>query len=95
MSEQTENVPERRDFLASAAFWATAGTMAFAAVGIARMPKPGVLPGQSSLLKIGLPGEYPVSAEPVRVPGQRKCAPRAWQLISVIWALPKEILYRP
>src|SRR5579872_756706 len=31
----------------------------------------------------------------VCVPGQMKCAPRAWQLISVICELPKEILYRP
>jgi cytochrome b6-f complex iron-sulfur subunit len=61
---------ERRDFLASAAFWAAAGTLGFAAVGIARMPIPGVLPGQSSEIKIGPPGEYPVSAEPQRVAGQ-------------------------
>jgi cytochrome b6-f complex iron-sulfur subunit len=61
---------ERRDFLASAAFWATAGALGFAALGVARMPKPGVLPGPSALLKIGAPGEYPISAEPIRVPGQ-------------------------
>lgn len=70
MSERTEDVPERRDFLASAAFWTTVGTLAFAALGIARMPKPGVFPGASSLLKIGPPGEFPVSTEPMRVPGQ-------------------------
>lgn len=70
MSESTDAVPERRDFLASAAFWTTAGTLGFAALGIARMPKPGVFPGQSSLIKIGPPGEYPVSSEPIRVPGQ-------------------------
>jgi Rieske Fe-S protein len=70
MSEQAEPNAERRDFLASAAFWTTAGTLGFAALGIARMPKPGVFPGQSSVVKIGPPGEYPVSAEPQRVPGQ-------------------------
>lgn len=70
MSDHTEPNEERRDFLASAAFWTTAGTLGFAALGIARMPKPGVFPGQSSIVKIGSPGEYPVSAEPQRVAGQ-------------------------
>jgi cytochrome b6-f complex iron-sulfur subunit len=70
MSEQTDRPEERRDFLAQAAFWTTAGALGFAAVGIARMPKPGVLPGQASTIKLGAPGEYPVSSEPTRVPGQ-------------------------
>jgi Rieske Fe-S protein len=70
MSKHADSPPERRDFLASAAFWTTAGTITFAAVGVARMPIPGVLPGPSSLLKIGPPGQFPVSADPVRVPGQ-------------------------
>jgi cytochrome b6-f complex iron-sulfur subunit len=70
MNDLSESTEERRDFLAGAAFWTTVGTLGFAAIGIARMPKPGVFPGQSSVLKIGTPGEYPVSAEPQRVPGQ-------------------------
>jgi nitrite reductase/ring-hydroxylating ferredoxin subunit len=70
MSEQAEPTAERRDFLAGAAFWTTAGTLGFAALGVARMPKPGVFPGQSSVIKIGPPGEFPVSAEPQRVAGQ-------------------------
>jgi Rieske Fe-S protein len=65
-----EETPPRRDFLALASFWTTAGALAFAALGIARMPMPGVLPGQSSRVKIGPPDEYPVSRDPVRVPGQ-------------------------
>jgi cytochrome b6-f complex iron-sulfur subunit len=65
-----EEGPPRRDFLAQASFWTTAGALALAALGIARMPKPGVLPGQPSQVKIGPPGEYPVSRDPVRVPGQ-------------------------
>jgi cytochrome b6-f complex iron-sulfur subunit len=56
--------------LGKAAFWTAAGTLGFAALGISRMPMPGVFPGQSSQLKIGVPGEYPVSNEPIRVPGQ-------------------------
>jgi cytochrome b6-f complex iron-sulfur subunit len=70
MSDTPRPNEERRDFLAGAAFWTTLGTLGFAALGIARMPKPGVFPGQSSVLKIGTPGEYPVSSEPQRVPGQ-------------------------
>jgi Rieske Fe-S protein len=69
MSERQEP-SERRDFLASAALWTTAGALGFATLGLARMPKPGVFPGQSAAVKIGPPGEYPVSAGPVRVPGQ-------------------------
>lgn len=70
MSDLPQPTEDRRDFLASAAFWTTAGTLGFATLGIARMPKPGVFPGQSSELKIGMPGEYPVSSEPQRVVGQ-------------------------
>ncbi len=69
MSEKHDEDTPRRDFLASAAFWTTAGTLGFAALGMTRMPMPGVLPGPSSQVKIGLPGEYPVSSEPLRVPG--------------------------
>jgi cytochrome b6-f complex iron-sulfur subunit len=70
MSDQAEPGEQRRDFLGRAAFWTTAGALGFAALGIARMPKPGVFPGQSAQVKIGPPGEYPVSSEPTRVPGQ-------------------------
>jgi cytochrome b6-f complex iron-sulfur subunit len=42
----------------------------FATVGILRMPMPGVLPGKSSTVKVGTPGDFPVSSELVRVPGQ-------------------------
>jgi Rieske Fe-S protein len=70
MSDKHDEPEDRRDFLAGAAFWTTAGALGFAALGIARMPKPGVFPGQLSSLKIGLPGEYPVSSEPMRVLGQ-------------------------
>jgi nitrite reductase/ring-hydroxylating ferredoxin subunit len=60
----------RRDFLGDAALWTTVGALGMATVGLARMPQPGVLPGPSSTLKIGSPGDYPVSDEPIRVPGQ-------------------------
>jgi Rieske Fe-S protein len=60
----------RRDFLGGAAFWTTAGALGFAALGVARMPKPSVMPGKSSTVKIGAAGDYPVGNEMVRVPGQ-------------------------
>jgi cytochrome b6-f complex iron-sulfur subunit len=60
----------RRDFLAGAAFWTTAGALGFAALGVTRMPMPGVMPGKTAALKIGSPDDYPVNSEPVRVPGQ-------------------------
>jgi cytochrome b6-f complex iron-sulfur subunit len=65
-----DKTPQRRDFLSGAAWWATAGALGLAGLGLARMPKPGVLPGPASELKIGPPEEYPVSADPARVPGQ-------------------------
>lgn len=61
---------DRRDLLAQAAFWTTVGTLGFAGAGIVRMPMPGVVPGRSGAIKIGLPGDYPVSNEPLRVVGQ-------------------------
>jgi cytochrome b6-f complex iron-sulfur subunit len=70
MSEQNDEPGDRRDFLGGAAWWTTAATLGFAAIGIARMPMPGVLPGKSSQVKIGPLGDYPVSNDPVRVPGQ-------------------------
>lgn len=72
MSERNESHSEkpRRDFLGAAARWTTVGAIGMAGVGLARMPQPGVLPGPSSTLKIGAPGDYPVSDEPIRVPGQ-------------------------
>jgi cytochrome b6-f complex iron-sulfur subunit len=60
----------RRDFLGKTAFWTTVGTLGFAAVGMLRMPMPGILPGRAGSIKIGMPGDYPVSSEPVRVAGQ-------------------------
>jgi nitrite reductase/ring-hydroxylating ferredoxin subunit len=72
MSELVETRAEnpRREFLGEAARWTTIGAIGMAAVGLARMPQPGVLPGPSATVKLGAPGDYPVGAEPVRVPGQ-------------------------
>ncbi|HMF13761.1 MAG TPA: Rieske (2Fe-2S) protein [Gemmataceae bacterium] len=70
MSERDGEAADRRDFLGGAAKWTTVATLGFAAIGITRMPKPGVMPGKSSAIKIGPLGDYPVSSDPVRVPGQ-------------------------
>lgn len=87
MSDKPDDVEPHRDFLGSAAFWTTAGALGFAAAGIARMPKPGVFPGQSAQVKIGLPGEYPVSAEPTRVAGQNLYVLHDEEGFAVIGAL--------
>ncbi len=62
--------PARRDFLTTAAMTVTAGTMAFAGIGIFRMPKPGIMPGRSAAIKIGAAGEFPVSSQPVPIGGR-------------------------
>lgn len=67
--DEPEQAP-RRDFLTKAAMTVTAGTVAFAAIGIIRMPKPGVMPGRSAAVKIGTPGEFPVSDQPIAVAGR-------------------------
>lgn len=70
MSEATAGAAERRDFLASAAYWTTVGALGMATLGVSRMPRPGVLPGPAATIKIGAPGDYPLGPEPMRVPGQ-------------------------
>lgn len=60
----------RRDFLSTAAMTTTAGTLAFAGIGIVRMPKPGVMPGQSAAIKIGHAGDFPEGDQPIPVPGK-------------------------
>jgi cytochrome b6-f complex iron-sulfur subunit len=71
MSEVHDEPPEgRRDFLGKTAFWTTVGTLGFATVGMLRMPMPGVIPGRAGSIKIGMPGDFPVNSEPVRVSGQ-------------------------
>lgn len=70
MSEAADGAIDRRDFLAGAAYWTTAGALGMAALGVARMPKPGVLPGPAATVKIGSLGDYPMGDQPVRVPGQ-------------------------
>ena len=67
--DEADSPQPRREFLNEAARWTTVGALGMAGLGVARMPQPGVLPGPSSTLKIGAPGDYPVSDEPARVPG--------------------------
>jgi len=45
----------RRDFLGLAAAWSALATLAFAALGVARLPKPGVLPTPSRKFRVTLP----------------------------------------
>jgi Rieske Fe-S protein len=45
----------RRDFLGLAAFYATAASLLFAALGIARLPRAAVIPAPSKRFKVDLP----------------------------------------
>lgn len=45
----------RRDFLGLAAGWAAFAALGFGALGIARLPKPGVLPSPSKKFRVTLP----------------------------------------
>jgi len=49
-----EPIP-RRDFLGLAALWSAAATLLFATLGIAKLPKPGVLPSPSKKFRVALP----------------------------------------
>jgi nitrite reductase/ring-hydroxylating ferredoxin subunit len=63
-----EPIP-RRDFLGLAAFWSAAATLLFAMLGIAKLPKPGVLPSPSKKFRVSLP-ESLAPGEPYLAPGR-------------------------
>lgn len=59
MSELRAPQPiRRRDFLGHAAMWTCGATLGLAALGMARMPMPAVIPGESSTIKLGTPDEF-------------------------------------
>lgn len=45
----------RRDFLGLAAFWSATGTLLFALLGIARLPRAAVLPSPSKKFRVAIP----------------------------------------
>jgi cytochrome b6-f complex iron-sulfur subunit len=56
--ERSRLAPEpmpRRDFLGLAAAWSALATLVFATLGIAKLPKPGVLPSPSKKFRVSLP----------------------------------------
>lgn len=76
----SENVPEnrsrldpepvpRRDFLGLSAFWSSVAAMAFAAIGMLRLPKAAVLASPSKKFSIAIP-ESLASGEPYIAPGR-------------------------
>lgn len=56
-----EPVP-RRDILGLAGFWTAAAAIVGSVLGMARLPKPRVLPEPSGKFKIGKPSEFPPGA---------------------------------
>ncbi len=63
-----EPVP-RRDFLGLASLWSAAGALAFAAVGMLRLPKAAVLPAASKKFRVTLPESLP-AGQPLLAPGR-------------------------
>ena len=48
----------RRDFLGKIAMWTCGATLGLATMGMARMPMPAVIPGESSKVKVGSPDDF-------------------------------------
>jgi Rieske Fe-S protein len=65
---EPEPVP-RRDFLGIASLWSSLATLAFAAVGVLKLPRPGVLPSPSKKFQVVLP-ESLAPGEPYLPPGR-------------------------
>jgi Rieske Fe-S protein len=63
-----EEMP-RRDFLGLAAAWSALATLAFAAVGMVKLPKAAVLPSPSKKFRVTLP-ESLAPGEPYVAPGR-------------------------
>jgi len=63
-----EPVP-RRDFLGLASLWSALGALAFAAIGMLRLPKAAVLPSPSKKFTLTLPDSL-AAGEPYVVPGR-------------------------
>lgn len=59
----------RRDFLGLAALWSSAAALAFAAIGVFKLPRPGVLPSPSKKFQVALP-ESLAPGEPFVTPGR-------------------------
>jgi cytochrome b6-f complex iron-sulfur subunit len=47
----------RRDFLGSAAIWTCGATLGLATIGMARLPLPAVIAGESARIKVGRPDD--------------------------------------
>ncbi len=59
MTELRQPQPvRRRDFLGKAAMWTCGATLGLATLGMARMPMPAVIPGESSKVKVGPPDDF-------------------------------------
>jgi len=59
----------RRDFLGLAAIWSAVATLAFALLGIARLPRAAIVPVPSRKFRVALPESLP-PGEPYTLPGR-------------------------
>jgi cytochrome b6-f complex iron-sulfur subunit len=65
---EPEPIP-RRDFLGLAGLWSAIIAIGGSIIGMARLPKPSVLPEASSRFRLGDPEEFPPGTEKI-IPGQ-------------------------
>ena len=65
---EPEPVP-RRDFLSRAGLWAAAAAILGSILGMARLPKPRVMPEAGRRFRIGPPGAFPVGSTRI-IPGR-------------------------
>lgn len=60
----------RRDFLGLAALWSMLAAFGTALAGVARLPKPAVLPGPLQVFKLGDPAQYAIGSA-IRMDAER------------------------
>jgi Rieske Fe-S protein len=73
----------RQDFLGAAGVGAAAAAVAFSTIGMARLPKPRVLPDISSVVRLGKPSEFPPGTVAMR-PKEKICVVSTEKGISAV-----------
>ena len=84
MSDEVERDEiSRKDFLGTAGVGAAGAAIAFSTIGMARLPKPRVLPDISSVVRLGKPSEFPPGTIAMR-PQDKICVVSTDQGVSAV-----------
>ncbi len=84
MSDEVEREEiSRGDFLGTAGVGAAAAALAFSTIGMARLPKPRVLPDVSSVVRLGKPSEFPPGTIAMR-PQEKICVVSTEEGLSAV-----------